>query len=50
MEKPTITHSLIISGKVKDVCEQLKQMSIQFPNATIKEMLDAYQVKEMILR
>lgn len=48
-DKPTITRSLIVSGTVKDVCSQLKQMSNQFPNMTIAEMLKQYGREDMIL-
>ena len=53
MEKPIepiITHRIFIAGKVTDVVIQLKMMSKQFPNKTIREMLDSYGVKEMILQ
>ena len=48
--KTEIKHTLIVSGKVKDVQAQLEMMSKQFPNATIKEVLDSYGVQELILQ
>jgi len=49
-DKPKIIHTLIISGKVNDVKEQLSIMTKQFPNATIKEVCDAYGLKELVLK
>ena len=50
MEQPKITHKLYIAGKVQDVKIQLELMTRQFPNASVREMLDAYGLKEMILQ
>ena len=49
-EEPKITHTLFISGKVKDVQAQLTMMCKQFPNATIKQMLEQYNLKSMVLQ
>lgn len=45
-----VTHTLFISGKVKDVQAQLAIMCKQFPNMTIREMLDKYGLTTMVLQ
>jgi hypothetical protein len=48
-QKEVIQNRMIIGGKVKDVIAQLEMMCKQFPDWTVKQMLDHYNLREMIL-
>jgi len=49
MNKPGITHSLIISGTAKEVQEIITRYCNKFPGKTVEFVIKAYGKEDLIL-